>query len=808
MEDPNKVAPRRVGGIEIPGTDLTKKKSRGNGILQQPKVVNATTAEEADARDKRKREVIDDGAGGVIVSATGNAQTLKTKAGKMLVGHSVFAGLRRVNRIAKDHAKVEAYFFDSGLLSVVPSTVRHCMALLEIRSTLSPGPVSRYLVQRLPHKNPPANKRLHLQDLGARVYFARLLGALAEDPDLDSHIPEEAPVRIQNATARTGPTLQEALGEKTWKGKATGLFKFLFNKDRVNDVVGAVKTTSSAVSTVVAAMRASRLQRNDPLGVEFAEGLVNLLKNASNRVLIEALRGLARRKWTTWFEAPVPQAALYNSPEIGDATAYGGTDEPWDMEDEDELDNQDEDPDELGAFEDDFGGEEREESNAVAPSAKRPSEVGASGDNEVGEETAEKQTWFSRLRSDRKQRRVERIEGDTPFYLRKLGAGVVPALEVILRRIYAAMLHDEPIRRFAAADAAVALSRAKMYGHIEEDHRKLRKAQSAYRAYSGEAGPSSSREVAIAPATGGALVVGAAPGTFDGEEHPLQALVRPLTEIIAEDPNQYVRGRAAVALAFVLGSGAGRLNATSPDARGGTLDDDGSGTLDKSAIMIRYFGGFVRHPDAGRGVGLRLVSELVDYLVYEILDMAPDLAPSSVLLVELWATTHATVGVCGRLGAMWEKVLSMGEGAAVGASIFRAMQSPPERERVASAAAAFLRRRTLDLAVLTVGASHLAGFAVPEPLPRAIGVEMEKYFSLLWHCALLGPSAECRVFAVEALGAAAALAGDPFRVCTYERLAELVRVRGLGLKAAGRVCTRLPRHAVLGSRTILRGARG
>lgn len=796
VEDPNKVTQRSVAGVGVPGTDLSKKKSR-NGLLDGGKVVSATTQDEADRRDKKQRQEIDDGAGGVVFTTTANTQNLKSKEGKMLAGHAVFAGLRRINRVAKEHAKVESYFFDSGLLSLVPSTVRHCMALLEIRSTLSPGAVSRYLVRRLPHKNPPANMRLHLQDLGARVYYARLLGALAEDPDLDVYAPQEEPERGQAAT--TGPTLQEALGEKTVKDKARGLFKFLFNKDRVTEIKGAVKTTSNAVSTAVGVGRPNRLPRNDPLGVEFAEGLVNLLKNASNRVLIEALRGLARRKWTTWFEAPVPLAALYNSPELGDGTGNGAADEPWDEEDEG-LDAIDEDPDELGAFEDDFGVEEREESNATSPAARKNSGTKRNSDangaaspksaangEEVSEEAAEKQTWFSRLRSDRKQRRVERIDGDTPFYLRKLGAGVVPALEVVLRRIYAALLHDAPIRRFAAADAAVALARAKMYGHVEEDHRKHRQAQSLYRKYSASVGASASREVAIAPSTNGAVVVGAAPGTFDeGETHPLEALVQPLVEIIAEDLNQYVRGRAAVALAFLLGSGAGRMGGgggTSAMGKSGSFDDDGDG-VDKSAVMLRYFGGYVRHAEAGRGVGFRLVGEFVDYLVYEVLDMAPDLAPSSVQLVELWAMTHPTVGVCGRLGAIWEKVLSIGQGAVVGASIFRAVESPPERERVASAATAFLRRRTLDLAVLTVGASHLAGFAVPEPLPRAIGVEMEKYFSLLWHCALLGPSAECRTFAVQALGSAAALGGDPFRVCTYERLVELVRVRGLGLKAA------------------------
>ncbi len=747
VEDPNKTVQRKLVGVSIPGTDVSNRKKKGlNDLLPNQKVVTATTAEEADVRDKKSREEEDDGAGGTMTTFASSATDIKSKRGKMLVGHSVFAALRRINRISKNHAKVEAFFFDSGFTSVVPSTVRHCMALIEIRSHVSPGPVSRYLVQRLPHKNPPANKRLHIQDLGGRVYFARLLGALAEDPDLDAYIPDTSSTKVAKEGHGTGPTISEVLGEPTLKKKATGLFRFLFNKDRVDDMRSAVQTTKNVVSSAVIT---PKIRKSDPLGVEFAEALVNLMKNASNRVLIEVLRGLSHRKWTTWFEAPLPQAAVYNSPELMEAAGYDEVDVDDDEKDEKRDDN-DDDIDELGAYENDMAVvEQRDTSNAVSP--RKPDEEG------IGEEqAAENANWFMRLRSDRKQRREERIESDAPFYLRKLGHGVVPALEVVLRRIYAAMLHDEPIRRFSATEAIVALARAKIYGHIEQDHHKLRQAQKVYRSYAASTLPTStSRDVAV---------IGDSKSHVDGDDHPFEALVRPLTELMAEDPNQYVRARAAIALAFVLGAGAGR--------RG-----------EEKTLMTRYFSAFVQHPDAGRGVGLRLVSEFVDYVLHEVLDASPDLAPSSVMLVELWATTHSTIGVCGRLGAMWEKVLSMGEGSVVGASIFRAVESPPERERVASAAAAFLRRRTLDLAVLTVGASHLAGFAVPEPLPRAIGIEMEKYFSLLWHCALLGPSAECRIFAVEAMGGAGAVAGDPFRIGVYERLVELVRIRGLGLKA-------------------------
>jgi len=755
VEDPNKAVQRRIVGVGIPGTDLSKKvpktkKFAGvHALLTAQKVVDATTTEEAQNRDKHKsRDGEDDGAGGTIGTFAEAAVDVKSKRGKVLVGHAVFAALRRINRVSNTAAKIEAFFFDSGFLSVNPSTVRHCMALMEIRSYVSPAPVSRYLSQRLPHKNPPVNKKLKLQDLGSKVYFARLLGALAEDPDLDAYIPDDGGAAKKGLQeGRTGgQELKEALGETTLKKKATGLFKFLFNKDRVDEIKGAVISTKNVVTTAVA----PKMKRRDAVGVEFAEALVNLLKNASNRVLIEALRGLAHRKWTTWFEAPLPQSALYNSPELAEASPI----DDFGDDDDDEDNFDDDDEDELGAYENDMAASEREASNAPTP--KRKSDAG-NGVNYTGEEEAENATWFSRLRSDRKEKREARIESDAPFYLRKLGHGVVPALEVVLRRIYAAMLHDEPIRRFAAANATVALARAKIYGHVNEDHRKFRIAQSNYRGYAAGGAPSSARDVALVQ-EGGALTTGGSsgPGRILGEEeHPFEALVKPLTEVMAEDPNQYVRSRAAIALAFVLGAGAGRkrLNRSSSNVDDEYTDRTANASPDN--IMVRYFGGYLQNPHAGRGVGLRLVSEFVDYVVDEVLDASPELAPSAVQLVELWAATHSTVGVCGRLGAIWEKVLSMGMGTVVGASIFRAIESAPERERVASAAAVFLRRRTLDLAVLTVGASHL-----------------------------LGPSAECRVFAVEALGGAAALAGDPFRICVYERLVELVRVRGLGLKGA------------------------
>lgn len=795
VKAPDQPAPRKIAGIEVPGTDKNKKKNdkrakgqSGTSFLSKNVVASesydATPGQREQEEKERRRQEIDDGTGGVMQSVRGNAEFIKSKFGKMLVGHTVFAAMRRINRVATHKAKVESYLFDSGFMSIVPSTVRHCIALLELRSTVSPGPVSRFLAPRLPHKNPPASKRLHLEELGARVYFARLLSALAEDPNLSAFIPDEAPKQAKrDANSNNPTTIKTALAASTYKEKASNLFKFLFNKERVSQVVGAVKSTTS---TAISGTRAPRLKRDDPLGVEFAEALVNLLKNASNRVLIEALRGLSRRRWTTWFEAPIPQGALYNSPELQDAEAYGGTADAWGLNEDGDDDDDEDNENELGAYEDDVVGDDPEGSKGSLRSAAEVPDPALDDLNIAGE----KETWFSRLKLQRKERRDARINEHTPFYLRKVGQGMVPALEVILRRISGALLHDEPVRRFSATDAIIVLARAKIYGHTSEDHQRLRKAQSSVQsAIQG----SSSRALVTVQSAGPLITAGGS--AFSEEKHPFQALVRPLAELVEEDPNQFVRGRAAVALLFVLTSGAGRDVAYDSDVSVSEEALARNSKLQKVPLLLRYFRSFVTHETAGSGIGLRLLSEVIDYLVYEVLDVAPELAPSAVEMAELWAMTHPTVGVCGRLGALWEKVLSLGQGDVVGRSIFRAVACKPREERVASAAIIFLRRRTLDLAIITVGSSQVPGIALPEPLPRAVGVEMERYFSLLWHAALLGPSAECRTFAVEALGGAAALAGEPFRCCAYERLVELVRMRGFGLK--------IPAEQVLNSLDVL-----
>lgn len=844
IEPTASVQRRKVAGVVIPGTDVSGKEGvdeKNKATAKTKKDKNSSESSGIGARLKARPAVLgggsalrsgvevapdvddgvlvaggsgssnpnlsaymdDDGAGGAMSpNSRAMAGYIKTRFGKMLVGHAVLAALRRINRVASEKCTVEAFFFDSGLMSIVPSTVRHTVALLEIRSVQSPVQVSKYIAPRLPHRNPPANKKLVLEDLGAKIYFARMLGALAEDPNLIAHIPDTAPQQARNANDRrrgrsAGPKTglgsssaaearAQALAGENVKEKAGSLFKFLFHRDRVSEISSSVKSSSSAIVAATAGSRSSAPQKvEDPRGVEFAEALVNLLKNASNRVLLEALRGLSHRRWTTWFEAPIPQSSLYNSPELVDPNAVEGNEGRWGIEDDLDDDDGDEEDDRDGAFEDDIADEAEAEAAANAAAAASGSGgVAAAASGKLAKEAldpdlvdtdtgGEKKTWLSGTKLKRKERRDARFDSKTPFYLRRVGAGMVPALEVILRRVFHAMLHDESIRRFAAVDAVIVLARAKLYGHSLTDQQRLQKAKQA---------TAQPRNVFISravPSSSTALIVQDS-GTDSGDDHPFEPLVATLKELMDEDPNRYVRGRAAIALAFVLASGAGRKHL---EVQSGSRDVDEDDTI-TSAIMVRYFRSFVVREGAGRGTGLRLVSELIDYLVYELLDLAPELSPSAVELAELWAVTHPTIGVCGRLGALWEKVLSLGAGQVVGASIFRAMAVQPHAERVASAAAAFLRRRTLDLAVLTVGTTHLAGSGVPEPLPRAISMEMEKYFSLLWHSALLGPSAECRTLSIEALGGAAALAGDPLRVSTYERLVELVRVRGLGLKIA------------------------
>lgn len=742
------------------------------GIVYDPNTGNANTTAGSSSQKKsvaKKSSRNDDGSGGTIHATPTESRYVRSRAGKLIVVHATIAGLRRVNRRATGSARVDSYIFDSGLASVAQGAVRHAIALLEWRCSVAPTSVARYLHNRLPHRNPPESLSLKLEDLGAKVYFARILSALAEDPNLSAHIPDEAPKQAKRENDASKMTLQKALEGDNYRVKVTNLFKFIFNRDRINDMSATGNKKETAL--VKKSGKGLRLPTDDPMGVDFAEALINLVKNASIRVLVEALRGLSRRRWTTWFETPVPTSALHNAPELQHGNGQGADDDLW-GDDGDATEGQDDDDDgeELGAYENDLLGEGDEKSPQDVKHEARQSET----EPAVKEQ---KETWFTRLSARRKERRTARIGSETPYYLKKLENGMIPALEVVLRRVNAELLEDEPIRRFAAVDAIVVLSRARIYGRTASDHNLLRSAQA--NAQQIRLGSSSTQVITTEMLAGGHQVIGQ---DFQEAHHPFQALVRPLSEIVDEDPNPYVRGRAGIALLFVIASGAGGVE-TDPQSIG-SYDE----TLERfperssSPTLLRYFRNYVSRPWMGSGIGLWLMSDLVDYLMYEVLDVAPDLSPSAIVMVEEWAVHHPTVGVCGRLGAVWEKTLSLGFGAAVGESLLRVIAMGPRQERIAAAATIFLRRRTLDVAILSVGSSAVPGTVVPEPLPRTVGVEMEKYFSALWHTALLGPSAECRSFAVESLGGAAVLAGDPFRVCVYERLVELVGMGGLGVR--------------------------
>lgn len=120
--------------------------------------------------------------------------------------------------------------------------------------------------------------------------------------------------------------------------------------------------------------------------------------------------------------------------------------------------------------------------------------------------------------------------------------------------------------------------------------------------------------------------------------------------------------------------------------------------------------------------------------------------------------------------------------AAVVASSARYLGARPPWKRLAASAAAFTRTRAADVPHQRPRSSHPrhGGAAArgswlvsrrPAPLPGALGLSMEAHSTLLlWHTALLGPSAEARAAAATTFGA-------------------LSRFRGLGLK--------LPAEAVL-----------
>jgi len=682
--------------------------------------------------------VVDDGAGGTISTAAQEAQKIKSKFGKQVAVHSVMAAMRRVS--SKNNVSafpIEKYFLDSGLASITPSTVRHTMAILLHRLRGSPQSVAEYLLPRLAHKNPPPPFRLVLEDLGAKVYFARILSSLAQDPNLGR----------SPATVTEGATIANTM--PTRRDRGAGVFQFLFNS--ITD------TVSKGVSTVTG-VNARLPGRNDPLGVEFAEALVSLLKNPSNRVLIEVLRGLARRKWATWTEVPIPTQALFGSPELEDKSSTAENENALDGFGEDDFEEEgeleDTENDQEGTSEKNI---ETEKRNSKFGGAEVSLEDDVALDAPEGgwNSVALNKGAFQRMKENRRLKREMDFDQKTPFYMRKVGAGSVTALEVIMRRIYASMLNDEAVRRFAAVDAVIALARAFIYGHSQEEMDELRKRRTAHFALRERKDESTPSTVAV-----------------EDDGHPLASLIVPLKELMEQDPSIHVRSRAALAALFIVGSGVDKWTG---------VQEDGTAQLP----LLKLFGPYFGSKDCGEGIGLASAMRFIDALLFEILQIVPDLSRSTLELVEHWAMKQKSAVPAGRLLEVWEIVMRRGsaeEGCAVGDSICRCLNVGPSMERVACAAAIFLRRRALDVAVLTCDSAEQMRRRVPEPLPQHIGRELEKYCSALWHCVLLGPSAECSSLCVEALGGVAALAGDPFRIEIYERICELVKARGLGLR--------------------------
>ncbi|KAA8497557.1 hypothetical protein FVE85_5142 [Porphyridium purpureum] len=883
-----------------------RKKKGGEDAEQEAATKAANDTDGQDAAYEGAR-MIDDGAGGVIYSSRmEEAQKVKSKLGKMLVGHAVLGGMRRLQRVNVENIRVEVYFFDLGLASVCTSTVRHAMAMLEARTYGSATPVAQYLLPRLPHKNPPKNLRLKLEDLGAKVYYARILGILAQDPDFAQYVPEKNALQwrkeqqssmIEKAAPSSAMDAAGSsnAGDGTDTGPAAkpekrGFFRFIFNGGK--KLFGGIRRKLGLEK---------RMRPNDPLGVEFVEALLRLIQNPSNRVLLEVVRGVSRRRWITWANVPVPQAALFGSAELEEPRQLDLSE--WAKEDENENEvssNDDEDGmaadnmDDADFFDWDPDAAAAEGGNQtqLLEDEDVVEQVEIQVDEQVVRENTKKTTFIQRMKEKRATNRQKKFDLNTPFYLRRVGEGSVTALEAIMRRVYAAMNSDETTRRLAAAESAVHLGRAKLYSDTEEERElyKLAKekifsqeskktgnrhvldgsgnasAQQQQQQQSTRAGlfgrrksgaPASSMVAAAAQnmmvqqqeqaklANGGkaqpkaitsgarfagqqALVPVTVPdggsdpngglalaiasvgvgGTGAGnlkpaselEDSPLEPLVMPLKDLMDEDVSLAVRSEAGTALMFFLASGAGikafaALAAAERERRWNDPDAFGKETLDDfysppgervdSCMLVRYFGAYLRDPAHGAGIGFESAERVMDTLLYEILEESPWLGVDAVELAEYWAMKHPNAGPVGKLGLFWEALLSVGSqeaGIAVGASVTRCLLVDPSRERVACAAAVFLRRRILDIAVLSAGYVDRLGSGIPEPLPEEIGEEIERYFSALWHGVVLGPSAEARALCVQALGGGAVLAGDPFRIATYERLTELVRARGYGLR--------------------------
>lgn len=871
---------RKVIGVSIPGTvaATTAKDKRAAASAGTRASAGTAAAAKAAAAERAAAAAADDGAGGAVEGGTANAPPLKSRAAKMLVGHAVLAALRRVQRTAVSagygSAPLPVALVDAGLMSVVPSTVRHTIALLDTRQAsggaLVSAAVAKYLLPRLPHRKPAPHLALMLSDLGAKVSFARLAGRLARDPNLTVYEEAAASARLGGGASHSpaAEAVRGALAGHTGVlGKTGGLFRFVFSKAAVAATVSTVKASASAVTSAVGLSAPSALVKKvaDAEEVEFAAALVGLLKNVSNRVLYEALLGLSRRRWSTWYTAPLPRSALYNAPDLPEVqAATGGADDGDSDDGEGDLDDldtrRDADDEELDGdivFGDDtltFSGEaagpagaDADDADAAAAAAEEAAAAEAAAEEELDAAAAAAgegdRTWVTRLKERRAERRTAVLSSATPFYLRPLSDGAVACGAVATRRVHAALLSDESVRRHAAAVGAATLARAARRGRSEADAARH---ASAARLYEAEAAkitvnvPTMARggvgkSGSLTPTTG--VVAVAAPPTaeVDTPPHPLDGLVGPLREVMDEDANRFVRAAAARAVLLLAAAGAGhwrRRNALGvvDGTAGGADGSGGSGHVQLGGaasdgfpsgggLLVRLLGSYVTHPSARGGVGEDLAATLFDVLIEEVLvppptpdgdvgTVSPGLAVSAVALAERWAGTYPSPTSAGRLSRLWEAVLSTATpsaAAAVAASTARCLGVQPPRERLAASAAAFLRYRALDVAALgafpngladvltpltpaaaaappEARGAYAADLGLPEPLPGALGLAMEAHSALLWHTALLGPSAEARAAAVTALGGIAALAGEPYRIAVYERLVTLVRCRGLGLK--------------------------
>ncbi|OSX68854.1 hypothetical protein BU14_2169s0001, partial [Porphyra umbilicalis] len=582
------VVRRKLVGVPIPGTVAppTKKDQRAAASAG----TRATAGAAATARSvaaSADRLGADDGAGGAVDGGAANATLLKSRAAKMLVGHAVLAALRRVQRtaIAAGYASapLPVSLVDAGLMSVVPSTVRHTMALLDARQAsggkLVAAAVAKFLLPRLPHRNPPPHLALLLADLGAKVAFARLAGRLARDPNLTVYEEAVAGRRASAAVTPAAAAVRGALAGHTGVlGKTGGLFRFVFSKAAVAATVSTVKSGASAVSSAVGLTPPTALTKKvaDAEEVEFAAALVGLLKNVSNRVLYEALLGLARRRWSTWYTAPLPRSALYNAPDLPEGGGEGGADDSdsdGDGRDLDDLDGRDADDEEMDGdivfgddtltFTGDAGGggggggagalgvDDGDEADAAAAAAEEAAAAEAAAEEELDAAAAVDgdRTWVTRLKERRAERRTAVLSSVTPFYLRPLSDGAVACGAVATRRVHAALLSDEAPRRHAAALGAATLGRAARRGRSDEDAARHAAAARLYEAEAAKihaglpsaAAPSLARAgsaTGLTPKTGAvALVAPGGGGDADAPPHPLDGLVAPLREVMDEDAN-------------------------------------------------------------------------------------------------------------------------------------------------------------------------------------------------------------------------------------------------------------------------------